>query len=240
MKTIATIFNLLAAIAFVLLTIPASQGQVLQHRRKAFRSVGGGPSYLVEENFEGTGTPSGWTTENTVDFDYTGTVLQGAQSARLVNGFGGALKTFTSSSDVWLFFKVRFPGVAILSGSNVTSYAFRDVGDTIYTGIRLTWDGIGAGATVKLRSNGVDYGPSATTITVNTTYNCWIHYVASGTATIHMSTSTTKPLVDGSGDVYVSGACSALNVVEFFLRSTDYESVVDRVLVSNSTIGDNP
>lgn len=55
-------------------------------------AAGASPSYLIEETFEGSGLPSGWTdssTGGTRDFDYTTTVLEGTESF-FFNDPGGA------------------------------------------------------------------------------------------------------------------------------------------------------
>ena len=47
----------------------------------ARKNAGSASSYLIEENFEGTGTPTGWAVlAGTPDFGYTTTVIDGTKS----------------------------------------------------------------------------------------------------------------------------------------------------------------
>jgi len=78
----------------------------------SFHSAAAPPSYLVEENFEGTGTPSGWIPIGTVDFDYTTTVLQGVQSCYLDGTSAWAailLPGISPQSECWVYFLLQPP-----------------------------------------------------------------------------------------------------------------------------------
>jgi hypothetical protein len=81
-----------------------------QFRRGRASSGGGGPSFIINEDFEGTGTPSGWFRGGAADFDYTASPLAGSQSLRNATGSdyavylsGGAL----NEAEIWgkLLFK---------------------------------------------------------------------------------------------------------------------------------------
>lgn len=61
---------------------------------------GDGITYLVEEDFEGSGAPSGWSCDaTTCDFDYTTTVLEGAESL-YINREDAAYKSASTSVSV--------------------------------------------------------------------------------------------------------------------------------------------
>lgn len=54
-----------------------------QFRRGRGTAGGGGPTLLIDEGFEGTGTPTGWFSSGASDWDYATSPLAGAQSLRV-------------------------------------------------------------------------------------------------------------------------------------------------------------
>ncbi len=76
---------------------------------------GGGHSYLINEDFEGAGAPSGWYGAGGADFDSTVSPLAGAQSMRL-NAGEFTLTPTTNEAEVWVKFRFRMsalPSVAV-------------------------------------------------------------------------------------------------------------------------------
>jgi hypothetical protein len=189
-------------------------------------STQGGVTYLHEENFEGTGLPTNWTNESgSPNYDYTTTVLQGSQSA-LFNGTTG-YATFTGQTTAYAYVLFR---TTALPGSTISVMGFRDSGG-------------GALATLQINSSGqvgiLSGGSAFTTdaIAPNTTYHMWIKFVSGGTSEIGFSTSGTRPT---SGNAFQSIGSSSSGTTVRFRFSGSMVSIVDRVLVDDVTIGDNP
>lgn len=73
----------------------------------AVASAPAGVTYLVEENCEGTGTPSGWKDAGTVDWDYTTTVLRGSQSLAINGDYSNSIVSYSAQSQLGIFFRFR-------------------------------------------------------------------------------------------------------------------------------------
>jgi hypothetical protein len=198
-----------------------------------------GSSYLVEENFEGTGAPTGWTTASeggTINYDSTTSPLRGSQSLRLTHsGWPGArvYKAFTAQSQVYLFARVRWAADA---GDDTPILTLRDSsGNTLCT--LLVRSGGGA---FRLY-HGTTFGNASSSPTANTTYYVWISYTAgtgaNGAATLHWGTATTKP---GSADISVSTGTATADAAQIHCETGEYGGThdYDQILVSDEAIGD--
>lgn len=67
-------------------------------------------SYIVDESFEGTGTPASWSDTLNANFDYTANPLSGSQSLRLGNGVNfsyATAPTFDAQAVVYASFMYR-------------------------------------------------------------------------------------------------------------------------------------
>ena len=82
----------------------------------AFAAGGSGPSFLIDEDFEGTGTPSGWGTtgSGTANFDSTTSPLEGAQSLRLT-GTTNIISTTLTIQEPELWWKFRYKPASLPS-----------------------------------------------------------------------------------------------------------------------------
>lgn len=157
-------------------------------------AAGGGPSYLVTEDCEGTGTPSGWTDLGTpIDWDYT-TAIEGSQSLRLNDDNARSTSpTFSATGDLWVYWKFRaanldFNGISVfLVGPDVEIQIF------------------GAGDNDVRVSGSVNSSLTVTKLAVDTTYEFWVHYVkgsgANALCSVAFSTDGSKPT---SGDAFTS------------------------------------
>ena len=147
-------------------------------------------SYLVDEDFEGTGTPTGWTGTATINYDYT-PAIHGTESAKITDTGTTYVTTpdFAAQSDVWVFGAFNYSAVTadaiILYLRNATS------GNAGYLSIRQS--------DMKIRFYHGTTSPSVgtTTISTGTTYYYWIHYIkgtgSDGVSQIYLSTTTTRP-----------------------------------------------
>jgi hypothetical protein len=199
----------------------------------------GGSSYLVDENFEGTGAPDGWTTANSggdIDYDSTTNPLRGSQSLRLTySGWPGArvYKAFTAQSTVHVFARIRW---AENAGDDTPILTLRDAsGNTLCT--LLVRSG---GGSFRLY-HGTTFDNSSSNPTANTIYYVWISYTAgtgaNGSATLHWGTSTTKP---GSAGITISTGNATADAAQIHCETGEYGGThdYDQILVSDEAIGD--
>jgi hypothetical protein len=173
----------------------------LQNRRKAFRS-GGGPSYLVNQNFETptTGYDNGesWTEAGTgtVEAANTTTVIVGTQSLQinLAAQTGSTDISFTAQSS--LFCKFRFR-VASTSG-NPTIATIRN-GSTILGSLIL----VGVNRTLRTVAAGGSNASSSTTLPANTDIYIWLEFVqgtgANAICRAGWATTDIKPSLTATG-----------------------------------------
>lgn len=187
---------------FLFLLIPVLLFSQIIIQPLKYPGGGASPTYLINQNFEGTGydNSESWTeTAGSPDEDYTGVVLRGSQSLRLDNSGSTTpvtncpyLDTTATGGEDWIFFRVQFPGD--LPNANVSFMQGNagQIGDagslwgvwyrTSITGFRFT-DG----------NSNIDSG----TITAGTTYYIWIRYVqGSGTNAelqVWIDTDNTRP-----------------------------------------------
>lgn len=195
-------------------------------------SSGGGGGYLVQEKFEGTGTPSGWTVSGPWNFDDTASPLEGTQSASCQDwGMDTTYVTFTDQSEVWGF--AQFKGASFPS-----NIAVLDLVDSTGTSVcAVHVDTTGA---VSI-SNSAFEGVSTTALmTAGTAYNIWFHYKAgSGTGIIEVafSSTTTKP-TSGTAYAIFSASSVSTSVSRILLRTNGDNSkyTFDNVTVSTSNI----
>lgn len=63
----------------------------------------GGPTYLINEGFDGTGAPSGWSSSGTVDWDEATIYHDGAQSAQIDSSSADSYAeiSFTGADDIY-------------------------------------------------------------------------------------------------------------------------------------------
>jgi hypothetical protein len=94
--------------------------------------------------------------------------------------------------------------------------------------------------TIALNANGADSSASATASNDSTTWRVWLHYVSGGTCELFMSTTTTRPSSDGSGNVYLTKTGAADTATRISCQNGNGGFVFDHVLVSVSSIGSNP
>lgn len=192
-----------------------------------------GPSYLVEENFEGTGTPTGFSSSGTPDYDSTVTVLEGAQSLA-VDGADIATYTFgAAQSTLNTFVILRHGGTP---GANTSLFILRDGSAVAQVTIQHRTTNVFR----ILNSTGAQVGADFSVGTTAETYYAWIEYVAgSGADAViraYFSTNTTK----GSADVSVSNAPNTSSIANIRFVPASGGGVFDDFKASTGTIGDNP
>lgn len=177
----------------------------LQHRRKAFRG-GGGPSYLVNQNFEtpSTGYDNGesWTEAGTgtVEAANTTTVIAGSQSLQinLVGQTGSTYIAFTAQGS--LFCKFRFRVASTNTGNQVVA-TIRDSSANILGTLTLA----GMNRVIRATAGGGSANTSSTLLPLDTNLYIWFEYVkGTGSNAIcraGWATTDTKPTMTATGTV---------------------------------------
>lgn len=209
------------------------------------QAAGGGPSYLVKQDFEGVGYDNGetWTesgTGGTVDSDYTTTVLDGSQSLQIVLA-ASARQTATifapAQSDVWAYYLLR---VITLPSASVIITRFLS-GGTEGLRVRMTTSG-----TLEVRAGGGTVANTAATLATGTTYHLWLHYTkgtgANAVASVAFSTTGVRP-TSGTTFATSTNGTATVDVSTFALGTTTSGTInliFDKVRVDDELIGDNP
>lgn len=150
-------------------------------------NTGGGTSFLLDEDFEGAGTPTGF--DPGPNFDYSAAPLQGLQSLRVVTASGHTAFYSLASAESELYVKFLFRTESSLPGTSAEICAL--VADDLFTP-RIA---------PQLMSDGtmtLDFANfTVATMAANTTYYVWVNYkVGSGTtgrASAAFNTVDSKP-----------------------------------------------
>lgn len=193
------------------------------------------PSYLVSEDFEGSGTADGWVNNNTPDWDYTTAPapLVGSESLGTDNSQDWSTKTFSADNEVWAF-----------CYWNASSFAnapyFLDLlnsGGTTVAKVRI----LSTGA-VRVYNGTSNAETSAGAVATNTTYCMWVQYIkgsgANGiTRTYIAAGSETRPAL--TKEITNGNATTDCDRVKVGGQVNDI-TVIDKVRVSASEIGSDP
>ncbi len=227
------LFIALILAAHVAAFSPFCDGATIIVNSYALTAAGGGsPTYLINQNFEGTGYDNGetWTETGTPNEDFTVAILKGSQSYNAV-GANYAQISFTGQTDIWFHCRTRYQQFGTSSNIQVTNTA-----ETPLVAININVSGA-----VKIDANGGLSSASASTASLNTTYYLWLHFVSGGTCELFMSTTSTRPTVDGSGEFVLTktGASDTATKILLYAGSSG-DIIVDNVLISASSIGNNP
>jgi hypothetical protein len=203
------------------------------------RASAAGATYLVDQDFEGAGYDNGetWTEVGSPNEDYTGVVLDGAESFRLAQSGGQmyAHVSFSALDEIWVYFLLR----PITIDAATRTIASLHIGGSERVLIRVT-------STGQLHYDGSGTGSTTGTMSAGNTYHVWIHYkkstAANGVIDIGFSTDGTRPT---SGNNFVqtttdseSNQIDRLDLGAAALISQEY--IFDKVRVDNAQIGDNP
>jgi hypothetical protein len=172
-------------------------------------AVGG--TYLVDEDFEGTGAPSGWFGGGSANFDSTSPALVGSQSLR-VNGATSDYAVYTLSSDqpeLWLKFKYRLE--SSLPSSSFNILFIEDAGFTKIFSAAILTDG-----TIAVDcGGGPGFGQTSGSMAANTDYFVWGHLKKGSGATAQIefafNTSNSRP-TSGANHIAVTSGITATDI----------------------------
>ncbi len=242
-RLIGIVFLWLASASLALL--PA---QFVQHRRKAFQ-VAPPSGYLINEDFEGTGydnsNENGWVevSGDTLE-NYTTNVAKGSQSLALAISGGAAgevYATFASGTTMYAFARVY-----LVAHNSIQGMAIVSLRNSTTTMVGFGVDGTEGLSTtqVKIFADGAYSSASATRLSLGTWYYVWIKFVSGGECYVAVSSTSTRPTVDGSGNVYLTKTAASGSVDRIRLSHqgtiVSGQTVLDNVLVSTTEIGNNP
>lgn len=193
-----------------------------------------GITYLIEENFEGSGVPSNWYDGGGLpDTSTSGLSMEGSECVSNVSGAKvliAAYPTPFSEAEIWIRFRVRFTEdtagyfCRVYDGSlNQRGYIYRHTDGTIFVG------------------NGSNQTNTVAATVIDTTYWVWFRYKkgtgANGEAEVWFSTTSTKPGA-GNYNAAVSGGESTQNAgsVSFENNGGAIENYFDEVRIAASSI----
>lgn len=203
-----------------------------QFRRGRAAAGGGGPTLLVDENFEGTGTPSGWFS-GSADFDYSAAALAGSQSLRVSGSQtpgvldGGAL----NHGELWGKFLYN-PEALPTSFTRIAN--LRDSGFNYLLEIYILSTGI-----LRLSSGGTIFTDTADAVSAGSTYRVYWRYKkgtgANQIAELGFAITDARPT---TGNKFAGGSngTGTANGTQLFFESLNSSiHVIDNVQVAATT-----
>jgi hypothetical protein len=204
-----------------------------------------GASYLIKQNFEGTGydNSEAWSESGTgtMDEDYATSPMEGSQSLRIaLSSTTGRVSSpaFTAQSDLWAYFQIKILGSLPAA---TTTIAEMQAASTDCLRLRLLTSGA-----LDVRAGGGTPVATTGTLTPGTVYHVWIHYIAgtgaNGFSSVGFSPDGTKPTSGTNYAEMTTGTATASPSSQRLGQSTSatIELLYDKVRVSASAIGDNP
>lgn len=190
------------------------------------------PSYILSEDFEGTGAPSGWTSSGTVDWDSTVFTMGGAQNLHVSSTAGYAAYNLGADyNEIWVRFKFT---PEISDGTARDFISLRSAADA---------------QQVLLENANLDIRAThGSTVTGISTVDCltasalnyvWIHYVydsggGNGTLTVYAGGSGTRGSAVHS---VTTGTGSAVRIIRLHSENAANDTAFDDVLVQTTDPG---
>ncbi len=211
-------------------------------------SGGGGPSYLVNQNFEGTGYDNGetWTSAGggTVNADYATNPIVGSQSLYITGTATSTYRSFSAQDSVFGFARVRFETYD--TGGNRNFWSIRDG-----SGTSVADFGITSAGKMRATAAGGSANTSLDTIPTGGGYDLyiWFEYVkgtgSDAIARVGWSMDGTKPTFAASAakSAVSSNGTTTSQGARFYWGATAssvFEIVTDKTLISTTAIGNNP
>lgn len=181
-------------------------------------------AYLLTEDFEGTGIPSGWTATGTVNWADSSAPIAGSKS--FSETWGGGLGLYAlgaSQTTICSFFAYK-------PSATGTIYVFTNNSTTT---LRLTHGSDGSGI-FQDTEGGFSY-TSAGTVPLNAVTYLWFERTASGTCIVYASSTTTKPASPAC--TIAAGSSPVTHVV---IGNDGIPAKFDYLRVATAPIGSNP
>lgn len=241
----------LPASAQIQATVGYGVSQPASNRKPSYHNHPQNP--LLYEDFEnpvGFGYDlTGWGTNTTspgvVDANYTTNVLTGTQSLAVLMSSDEAdfaTNSFSASSHVWVFFKLRVLAISSPNDSGIVSlYDSSGV-----CGLTLAMNNDGNNLRIKPNCNTA--GQVGVAPDLNVTYNVWLEYNKDvggfAYANVAYSLGGVKPTSGSTfGEATAAGPGNDMSVLRIGTDnavSQDVDFVIDHVIVDNKPIGNYP
>lgn len=221
------------------LMVPAAYGQALSLADSAALQkpvAASGVTYLVEEDCEGTGTPSGWIDGSSPDWDYATSPapLVDTQSLYL-NGGDSTYYTFAGQDDVWAYIVFNMPTAAVNQG--YFPMGFRGSTTSVARGYLLV-------STMRpyVYAGTLDQAGTAGTVSAATTYHFWLHYIKGTGADsfVGLYWNTTSDFSGATSLTKSNGNATVQADNIYFANTSGNELVIDKIRVSATAIGSAP
>lgn len=193
-------------------------------------------SLLVDEDFEGTGTPSGFTAgTGSPDFDYVVasdlSAGSGNQCLRVNQSFHAPYVAFTAQDTLWVKCRFRAAGAALpirIRNGGATELCYAQ------------WIVNGANYDCRIYG-GTNFSTSfSVAFTPNTTYTMWLEYKkgtgSNAEARVWLSTSGTFPGYGSTHAVRTTGNATAQANRVYISPATSVEHLVDDLQISATQI----
>lgn len=221
------------------LMVPAAYGQALSladPARQVKPVSAAGVSYLVEENCDGTGTPSGWTDSGSPNWDYTTSPapLEGTQSL-FVDGTDSVRHDFTDQDECWAYCMIH--NVAVTVNQGPWGVSLLNTGTTVARGYILQ-----SSMRPSVFAGSASLAGTPGDVATGVTYHFWLHFLkgTGADSTAEMWWGTTG---DRSAALSLSktdgNATAAANRVQILCASGN-EFIIDKIRVSAEDMGSYP
>ena len=218
-------------LVFVFLASVSYSAQMI---RICYTPSGTSPSFLVNQNFEGTGydNSESWTENGSPDEDYNSTVLRGSQSLGIAtNGDYAQSPGVDNSGTTDFFFRFQTDVIAVSDIIRITNTSDSTIG-------RITLLGDGD---LRIYHGTVNSETSDTPVSVDTTIYIWVDFTpgsgSDGVMHLYHSASITKP---GSPDITITTGDVTANLDHIRCikaTATSLTFIFDQVLIDDETIG---
>ena len=181
------------------------------------------PSYIFNLDFEGTGTPSGWSSGAGINYDYSADPLEGSDSLRITGPSTYAYAS-VSNTELWGKMKVR---VGALGANNVIMTLINS-GFTTRMQIAVL-----AGGALYVTGGGAS-AQTTDTMSGNTEYFVWWHFDGADVISVEFSTTDSRV---GSGNKFASTTGTNDTITTIFLYCDASTTVdFDNVLIDDADI----
>lgn len=197
--------------------------------------VKSGPLYIMQQDFESAGTPSGWTGAGSVTFHNTISPLEGTGDLKLIGaGLTEARYTFSPVlNELWVVCLVKFITLPSSTTSVLTFF-----NSSFLSAHTFTVTSIGQ---IGLQNGGAGVDATADSVVAGTLYYCKTHYKqgsgADSISSVEMS-STGTFLNSGTLYAHTTSGVSTRTVTYFdLLYNVDGECRIDHIRVSATDLG---
>ena len=221
-------------LAVSFLVLPCSRAQWTAVLAGSPPAGGGEPTYLVSENFESGSLPTNWFNYQ-ADFTQStsGLSLQGSKCMSMVGASAYCLVLGNTSSmdmaEFWMRFMIR---------PTELGSAFLNLFDASYNTLVAIYTTSGG----KLGVSGGSNPETVATMSVNTSYYVWVHYLkgsgSNGVCEVWWSTNSTKPADGTDYHAKTTTGTWAVNIAwpTFTNSSALQETYFDEVRIAASSI----